>query len=261
VLAAGLVLARRARRDAGLIRPGLLGAGPAGAGPAGAGPGGGAEPPTRLARTARAVVAVLPPALAGAGVLLGLGTVLVLVAVGLRAGEVAELGGATGAAGVGTVLLTLAQVAVLPNLGLWAVSWLAGPGFTVLDGAPTTWAGGAGGELPLVPVLAALPPPGDFPGWVPVVVLVPVAVGAWVGHRAQRRVPRRAPRKARLTAALWAAGLAAVLLGVLDALAGGPLGTYRLASVGAPAPWLVLALAVEMAVGAVAAVLVEGRRR
>jgi hypothetical protein len=206
------------------------------------------------------VRAAAGPALAGAGLLVLLGSLLVVTAVVVRAGDVAELSRATGATGVGAVLLALAQVALLPNLALWAVSFAAGPGFSVLDGASTTWWGAAGGELPLVPVLAALPGPGDLPAWVAALVLVPVLVGAWVGHRALRRVPRLAPRRARLAAASWAAALTALAVGALDLLAGGPLGTYRLASVGAPAHWLTLALAVELTVGALAAVVVDGWR-
>ncbi|HYN30476.1 MAG TPA: DUF6350 family protein [Dermatophilaceae bacterium] len=239
LLAAVLALGRRARRDSGILGPRLR----------------------AQAVLPRALRAAVVPALAGAGLLLAAGCLLVLGAVGLRAGQVAELGDATGAEGVGAVLLALAQAAALPNLGLWAVSWLAGPGYAVLDGASTTWSGAAGGELPLVPVLAALPPPGEFPGWVPVVVLVPVAVGAWVAHRALRRVTALVPPRAKLAVALWAVGLSALLVGLLDALAGGPLGAYRLASVGAPAPWLALALAAEMAVGAVAVVMLDGWRQ
>ena len=83
-------------------------------------------------------------------------------------------------------MLTLAQVLCLPNAGLWAVSFVAGTGFSVVEGASTTWTGSRSGLLPLVPALGALPDPGAFPGALPALALLPVAVGALIGWRSLR---------------------------------------------------------------------------
>lgn len=200
------------------------------------------------------------PAVRGAGMLLTLGMALVLIAVVVRFGAVLTVHEATGAGFTGSVLLVLGQLSALPNLGLWGLSWLAGPGFQVVDGAPITWSGAESGLLPLVPVFGALPGPGAFPWIVAAVVLVPVLVGGWIGRRSLATVARLSTVRTKLSVALAATTLAALLVGVLDALAGGSLGDYRLSAMGAPALWLTLALAVELALGALVVVLYDAWR-
>ena len=39
---------------------------------------------------------------------------------------------------VGGVVAGLAQLALLPNLGVWALAWMAGPGFGIGDGSHIT---------------------------------------------------------------------------------------------------------------------------
>jgi hypothetical protein len=151
---------------------------------------------------------------------------------------------------VGGAALALAQVMVLPNLGLWAVSFLAGTGFSAVDGASATWTGSRTSVLPMVPVLGGLPQPGAFPGAVPLLVLVPVLVGALVGWRSLRAVARLSSQRTKLGVAGVAVGVAAVALGLLDVVGGGSLGAARLSDIGAPAGGMTLALLVELAIGA-----------
>ena len=198
----------------------------------------------------RAVV----PALRGVWTLIGVGCLLVVVAVAWRFGDVRHVQAALGAGVTGGAVLAVAQAASLPNLALWAVSFLAGPGFQVVDGASTTLTGSQSGLMPIVPVFAALPSPGDFPLVVLALVLVPVLVGGLIGRRALGSVARLASLRAKAAVALTSALLTAVLVGLLDAFGGGRLGTYKLSAVGAPALPLVVALAVELAVGALAVV-------
>ncbi len=198
----------------------------------------------------RAVV----PALRGVWTLIGVGCLLVVVAVAWRFGDVRHVQAALGAGMTGGAVLAVAQAASLPNLALWAVSFLAGPGFQVVDGASTTLTGSQSGLMPIVPVFAALPSPGDFPLVVLALVLVPVLVGGLIGRRALGSVARLASLRAKAAVALTSALLTAVLIGLLDAFGGGRLGTYKLSAVGAPALPLVVALAVELAVGALAVV-------
>lgn len=200
------------------------------------------------------------PGLRAAGALVGFGIVVVAVAVALSWDQVAHVHAAVGAGGVGGAVLIGAQVGYAPNLGMWAVSFLAGPGFQVVDGASTTWSGSRGGLLPLVPVFAALPQPGDFPALVAAMVLVPVLAGAYAGHRAVRSVARLSSVRTKLEVALAAAVTAALALGLVDLFAGGAMGTSQLAAMGAPAGWLTLALALELGVGAALAALVDSWR-
>ena len=202
----------------------------------------------------------IAPGLRAAGILVALGVLVVAIAVGLSWDEVSHVHAAVGAGGVGSAVLIGAQVGYAPNLGMWAVSFLAGPGFQVVDGASTTWSGSRGGLLPLVPVFAALPQPGDFPAVVPLVALVPVLAGAYAGHRAVRAVARLSSVQTKLEVALAAAVTGALALGLVDLFAGGAMGTSQLAAMGAPAGWLTLALALELSVGAVLAALVDSWR-
>ena len=190
------------------------------------------------------------PGLKGAGVLLALGALLVVGLVVLHLGRVLHVHSELGAGLGGGVLLALAQLLALPNLALWAVSWLAGSGFSVSLGADTTWVESQTSLLPMVPVLAAHPDPGAFPWVVRAVVLVPVAVGAWVARDALRGLPRLSRTSTKASAVASAVGVAAVTLGLLDALGGGSLGADRLADIGAPALRMVLALIVTLGIGA-----------
>lgn len=215
------------------------------------------------------VVPVLPdtvsraigPGLAGAALLVGVGVLVVSAAVVVSWPQVAAVQADLAPDGAGTAVLVGAQAAGLPNLATWVVSFLAGPGFTVVDGASISWDGAESGLLPLVPVLAALPQPGRFPGLVGVVcVLLLVAVGAWVGRRAVATVARLSRLRTKLAVAVSACATTAVALGLLDLLGGGSLGQFRLSSIGAPATELTLVLFGELLVGAVGYVLRDAWR-
>lgn len=212
------------------------------------------------ARAPRSVRLALPRALEGAGALLGVGSLLVVLALALHAGEAARLQHALGADGVGTTVLLLAQVLLLPNLGTWALSFAAGPGYTVSEQAATSWSVSEPSVLPVVPILAAHPEPGPMPWFTPLLALLPVLVGAFVAHRTLRSMSRLASSGTKAVAIGVAILLAAVLVGLLDALAGGSFGAARLSSVGAPAGLLTLALAGEMLLGAVVVLVRDVRR-
>ncbi|WP_127571438.1 DUF6350 family protein [Georgenia faecalis] len=153
---------------------------------------------------------------------------------------------------VGAVALVLGQLLWLPTAVVWALGWLAGPGFVV--GTGTDFAPGevVAAPLPAVPLLGALPGPGgpDLT-WV---VLVPVLVGALTGWRLHRRRFQPHPGSAVLAAALAGAG-AGVLAGVAALVARGSIGPGRMAVVGAAPPAVVGAVALEVALGAVLVVL------
>lgn len=215
------------------------------------------------------VVPVLPdvvaravgPGLAGAALLVGLGVLVVVVAVVVSWPQVAAVQAELAPAGAGAAVLLGAQVAGLPNLATWVVSFLAGPGFTVVDGAGISWDGAESGLLPMVPVLASLPQPGRFPGVVGVVcVLLLVGVGAWVGRRAVATVARLSRLRTKLAVAVSACATTALAIGLLDLVGGGSLGQFRLSSIGAPATQVTLVLFAELLVGAVGYVVRDAWR-
>ena len=195
------------------------------------------------------------PGLAGAAALFAVGALVVLAAVALSWGEVSTISGEVGAAGVGGVVLVLAQLAYLPNLAVWALSFLAGPGFQVVEGGAITWSGSEGGLLPMVPVLAALPQPGAFPWATSLSVLAVVGVGAFIGRRALREVARLSRLRTKAAVALSACATAALVVVLLDVVAGGAAGQFRLSSVGAPDLAFFLSLLAELSLGALAVVL------
>ena len=192
----------------------------------------------------------LRPGLEGATALLGAGVLVCVAFVVMHLGNVTALQGELAPGVVGGVVLAIAQLLVLPNLGLWALSFLAGTGFSAVQGAAATWTGSRTSLLPMVPVFGALPEPGAFPGWLPAVALVPVAVGVFVGWRALRSVARLSTERTKITVVGVAVLLSAGLVGVLDLVGGSSLGQARLSSIGAPAGAMTLALLVELAVGA-----------
>jgi hypothetical protein len=208
--------------------------------------------PERVRRTAWAAVLA-------AATLLAAGGLLVAAAIVVHHDRVATLNAALSPGVVGGAVLLLGQVALVPNFTLWAVSFLAGPGFAVGAGSLVTPGASQLGLLPLVPVLGAVPPPGPMPAPLGAVLLLPVLAGALAGWTLTRRAVGGVVDA--VCDALTAASLAAVGLTVLIALAGGSAGPGALATVGA-SPWRAgLALAGELAAGAAVAAWLTHRRR
>ena len=192
-------------------------------------------------------------------VVVGFTAVAFLMVLGLllmRGDRVLALYAALDAGWVGTAVLTLAQLLVLPNLMVWAVAWLAGAGVHV-GTVHVGWAESTPGDLPLLPVLGALPEPGVLPPGLWAMALVPLVAGGWLGHRVVGAAPRLSTwwTKARtaLVGALLVAGVA-LLLGWLSTggLTPGLLGTVGVL------PWRFAGLlGAQVAAGAVLVVTVR----
>lgn len=214
-------------------------------------------------RTPVLIRRAVPPAVE---VLVGLAAVCFLLVLGLlllRGERILTLYGSLDAGIVGTVVLTLAQLAALPNLMVWALGWLSGAGLTV-GTVHAGWSHSTAGDLPLIPVLGALPEPGSLPPGMWAMVLVPVVAGAWIGYRAAEVTSRLSSwwTKAQVALAASAAvGLAALLLGWL---ATGGLTPGRLGRIGVEPALLAGLLTLEVAAGALVVVsllhLVRARR-
>ena len=84
-------------------------------------PHGWAEAPGLVARGTAVVVAGL----------VGLGALLITVALVLRGGEIIALYEAAHLDVLGAIVLTLAQLAYLPTLVVWGIAFIAGPGFAL----------------------------------------------------------------------------------------------------------------------------------
>ena len=190
------------------------------------------------------------PALHTTAVLLAAGTLAVLVAVAWSFGDILALQRELRPGLAGGLVLALLQGLALPNMGLWVVSFVAGPGFSIVDGAAVTWEGSSTALVPMIPVLAAHPDPMTLPTFTPVVALTLVSLGAWLGWQSLAATARLASLRAKALTMVSAAGSTGALVAVLDQVGGGALGMDRLVDIGAPAGLLGLVVAGWLLLGA-----------
>lgn len=144
-----------------------------------------------------------------------------------------------------TVGLVVVQLVYLPNLLVWVLGYLVGPGFSVGGGASVDPFSATGALLPGVPVLGAIPL--DAPAAAPFLLLVPVLAGV-VGTVVLRRRGDLDLRDEAI-AVVGAAALLGLAATVLCLLSGGSLGDARLADLGPSAGLTGLCLAGLVAAG------------
>lgn len=189
------------------------------------------EEPVR--RAARASAWALAALLAFAAVL----TVAVLAA---GAQNIRAVHTALAPNGIDAMLLGVSQLVLLPTLLVWALAWLAGPGFAVGVGAVIAPTGVTAGALPAIPVLAALPAPeaaAATPGLA--VVFVFVVAGGLAGWRLTRSGGQS--WRASVIACLTVGLIAGAVTWLLAAASSGAVGP--LAPVGPVAPLLTAVVA------------------
>lgn len=150
---------------------------------------------------------------------------------------------------VGGGVLALAQLLVLPNLVVWAVAWLAGPGFSV--GSGTLWSPTevVSAPMPALPVLGVLPPEAGY-GWAPVAVVGAGLVAGWYVHRGLRHAVVAARWWHVLAACATVALVSGLAVAVLQVTAGGAVGPGRMVDVGAGGLAVGGAVAALVALGA-----------
>lgn len=185
------------------------------------------------------------------------GALLCAVALVLRGGQIVALSESANLDLLGVIVVTLCEAMYLPTLAIWALSFLAGPGFAVGTGTSVTAAGTQLGVVPGIPVLGALPE--SISPWLFVLVLVPVGVGVFTGWMLRARIAAAAetvPVRLVLVAGVAVPTALAVLVACV--LASGSIGPGRLTALG-PAAWAV-ALAVLVEVGLGAGILLLGPR-
>lgn len=190
------------------------------------------------------------PGLWGAFAIFVAGLALALTQIVMHLDRIGRLYDTLGADPVGIGVLSVGQVLVLPNVALWAASWMAGPGFGLGAGSAITWSSSNPGLLPLIPGLGALPDPGPLPPSMWLSVLVPVVAGVLVGWRALREVARLSALQVKARTAASACVVAALVLTVASELAGGSMGAVRLGWIGAPSLEFGVAILGELLVGA-----------
>jgi len=240
----------------------------------------GAKSPARV-RLRQIIANGRQPWLAAGGAALraGLGAVATVVAAAalvttvalvLGYGQVIALYESVQAGALGGVALTMAQLALLPTVVLWAAAWLVGPGFAIGAGSSVSPIAASLGPLPAVPLLGALPvepsPLGFF------TLLVPVLAGFIAGIAVRPRLVAAleaaggTAHNARF-AALWAIGtgvlssvVAGLAMGFLSFIAAGSAGPGRLAVVGPDPITVGLWMLVETLIGTTLGLLAGGVR-
>jgi len=206
-----------------------------------AGARGSAALPARAAETLRLATAAL-------AVLVGIAALALLI--GLIAGyaDVVALAQSLQLDPLGSFLVFLLQLVMLPVALLWSLAWMTGAGFSIGAGSSVTPFETLLGPLPSLPLFGAMPHGlGSFGALAPALL---VLGGVGLGFAFSRR---GALRRTSWTAALTIPLAAAILLGLaataLTALARGSIGPERLATTGAE-PWLVGSLAAaELGIG------------
>lgn len=182
-----------------------------------------------------AAAAALRAGAAAAAVVIAVAAVVLAVRLVLGYAEIIRLYESVQADVLGGSVITLAQLALLPNAIIWGASWLIGPGFAIGAGSSVTPVATVLGPLPTVPLLGALPT-GDQ-GWGFIGLIAPIAAGFVGGALAASRLRQHAWFW-RVGAGLGTGLVAGIVLGVLAWASGGAVGPGRLAVVG-PDPLLV----------------------
>jgi hypothetical protein len=210
----------------------------------------------------------VPAALAAVLTIVAIASLLYAVLLAIHFSRITGMLELLDAGVIGSVVLFAICLMLLPNIVLYVVAFLAGPGFQLGTGTTIAPTGVDVGNLPALPLLAAVPADGATPTYLlALTALVPLVAGAVAGLV----VVRRGLRERDAYALGWDAfalrgAIAAVLAGLivfaLLALSGGSAGPGRMSAIGVPGALPAAGvLAAGMAIGAaVTAAVVSARR-
>jgi hypothetical protein len=219
-----------------------------------------------IARVPRPVITVMSlsargGALVAAAVMAVAGVVVFVLIVG-HYGQIISLYESLQSGLVGGIALTVGQLSIVPNLVIWAASWLLGPGFAIGSGSVVAPIGTQVGLLPALPVLGALPQ--DAPAIGYAVVVVPVVIGFVVGVLLKPRLTANETSASAGVLVLSGLGVGVVGASVLALLAlwsGGAAGPGRLVDMGPDPAAVWIWSALELAPSAVLGLTVGLTRR
>lgn len=198
--------------------------------------------------------AAMRAAVPGIVAVLGAASTIVVVLLALNLTQAGDLWALLDPGAGGGVALGAGSVLAAPTLVLWTASALIGPGFAIGTDTSVDLTGSQLGQVPGFPLLAALPEPGAFPGWVFLLGLVPLLAGMLCGWRVDPGEREGLGPRVALGAASGA--FAGCVLGIVIGLSRGSIGPGRLAEAGPPlATPLLVAVAVMALGGALGAVL------
>jgi hypothetical protein len=154
---------------------------------------------------------------------------------------------------LGAVVITIGQLALIPNLVIFGAAWFTGVGFSIGAGSLFSPLGSQVGPLPTMPVLGALPVGQLEFGMISIVVVLLAAFIATLAIRKSAdeiRFEFATAWTAAISLGLSIALVTSLQMALLATIASGSAGPGRLVQVGV-SPWL-LALVVFIEVGVVA---------
>jgi hypothetical protein len=175
----------------------------------------------------------------------------------------------------GIIALSIAQLALLPTVVVWAFSWMVGPGFSLGVGAMVSPLGTNLQAVPALPLAGIVP--SEVPTFALMIIVVPVVVafGAGLASRARLVGDTRGglwrdiqttrfgdqPLVQIAVAAVIAGGVAAGGGGVLAAVTSGQMGPGRFVLVGPDPSQIALWWGLEVFIGVLLGLVSGGLRR
>ncbi|MEB7504692.1 DUF6350 family protein [Arthrobacter koreensis] len=194
---------------------------------------------------------------------IGLAAVLLVVALAVSWAEIATVYQKLDAGIIGGIVLTVAQLGLLPNLVVWTLAWASGAGFSIGTGSVISPLETTVGPLPAVPVLAALP--SGQPEYAYAALLIPVVAGVLAGWWFLREGENHFDEwlSIKVSARWFTASVSTVCLGAVIGIvsgllaaaaalvARGSLGIGRFVAIGPDPLWTGIWIAAEVAVGVV----------
>ena len=199
----------------------------------------------------------------------GLSALLLTINLGLHWVDISNVYQQLRPGPIGSAVLTLGQLGVMPNLVLWTLAWITGGGFTFGVGSTISPLETTVGPLPAVPILAALPS-GDLTyAWA--FMLLPVFAGFMAGWYFLRVGENHFDDwiSLRIRSRWVSLGLSTVVLGIVVGatagilslagswLASGSAGIGRFTEIGPNILLTALFLAAEVAIGTAIGYLVS----
>jgi len=164
---------------------------------------------------------------------------------------------------LGGIALTLGQLALLPDLIVWTIAWIAGPGFSVGTGSIAGPFTTALGPLPPVPAFGAIPATSGGAAWLAIVLVL--VVGLVVGFLSYPRIRSEVRDWWAVLVGIAAGALAGLVVGLLAWAASGSAGPGRLQDIGpdgvAVGVWVGIELAVSITIGLLSAASLPFYRR
>ena len=181
--------------------------------------------------------------------LLMVSSILLMLALIIGWVEVLRLYQALGLSFLGGFMLTLGQLAIMPNLIVFGLAWISGAGFSIGAGSYVSPLVSQLGPLPALPVFAALPTGGIDRGIVFAIIPVVAAMVATLLARKSTQKMRwefATSFSAAAVLSIFSALVSAVFALLLALLASGSLGPGRFVEVGINPVQLALVIFVEV---------------